>query len=168
MLETTHYEKSLAYTRSPCFSRYRPRPRGHAVLRLARTGYANVSECLETHGISSKDADFSSNTVTVSKRFRCRRGCPWRGNFRGLPAEDGARRTVGMLSRRALALRIIFFSKQVQKTCQFWLLTFWLLTFWLLTVPSPSIWCQKVSFSTPCSIFYPLSVLFEVLRFERR
>ena len=28
---------------------------------------------------------------------------------------------------------------QVQKTCQFWLLTGWLLTFWLLTVPSPSI-----------------------------
>jgi hypothetical protein len=77
--------------------RYRPRPRGHAVLRLARIGYAKVGECLETHGISSKDADFSSNTVTVSKRFRCRRGCPWRGNFRGLLAEDGARRTVGML-----------------------------------------------------------------------
>ena len=27
-----------------------------------------------------------------------------------------------------------FFSKEVQKTGQFWLLTLWLLTFWLLTV----------------------------------
>ena len=32
------------------------------------------------------------------------------------------------------------FSKQLQKTCQFWLLTFW-----LLTVPSPSTQCQNVS-----------------------
>ena len=27
-----------------------------------------------------------------------------------------------------------FSSKQVQKTCKFWLLTLWLFTFWLLTV----------------------------------
>ena len=28
------------------------------------------------------------------------------------------------------------FSEEVQKTCEFWLLTSWLLTFWLLTVPA--------------------------------
>ena len=36
------------------------------------------------------------------------------------------------------------------------------LTFWLLSVPAPSITCHKRSLDTLCSVFYPLSVLFEV------
>ena len=31
-----------------------------------------------------------------------------------------------------------YFSKEVHKSCEFWLLTIWLLTVWLLTVPSCS------------------------------
>ena len=48
--------------------------------------------------------------------------------------------TLGLVPRLERSrLRKLFELVQVQKTCQFWLLTCWLSAFWLLTVPSPCI-----------------------------
>ena len=43
-------------------------------------------------------------------------------------------------------------SKQVRKTCEFWLLTVWLLAFWLLTVPSTLYIVSKSVLYTPHSV----------------
>ena len=37
-------------------------------------------------------------------------------------------------SKESARAHSYFFSKEVQKSCQVWLLTLWLLTFWLLTL----------------------------------
>ena len=57
-------------------------------------------------------------------------------------------------------------SKQVRKTCQFWLFTLWLLTFWLLTVyliVVMPLFRGFVHVSLLSGHSIPLSVLFEVL-----